>query len=38
MELLLSFLARYSLIINDATAQPGLDSSNQAFEYVTFLL
>ena len=38
MELLLSFLPGYSLIINDATAQPGLESSNQAFEHVTFLL
>ena len=36
MELLLSILAGYSLIINDATGQPGLESSNQAFEYVSF--
>ena len=36
MELLLSILAGYSLIINDATGQPGRESSNQGFEYVSF--
>ena len=34
MELVLFFLAGCSLIIKDATAQPGLESSNQAFEYM----
>ena len=36
MELLLSILAGYSLIISDATGQPGRESRSQAFEYVSF--